>query len=131
MRYGVGMPITTGADAAGRFAILTITDPYDMDEWRSALVRVFDVPVFRERRLILIDRRNCSPASSAYVSEMTQFFGAHREAISGARGAIVVSDDTSFGVGRMTALQTELQNPDVTIRTFRTYDDAERWLVFG
>ncbi len=123
------MPVATSSDPTGRFAVLTITDPYTIDEWRSGMLQIFELPVYAERRLLLVDRTTCLAPSAAFVSQMTDFFAAQRATLSGTRCAILVSSDAGFGAARMTEMQSELRNPDVTMRVFRTRDDAERWLT--
>jgi hypothetical protein len=39
--------------------------------------------------------------------------------------AVVVSNDAGFDMGQ----KTERANPDASIRTFRSYEDAKRWLI--
>jgi hypothetical protein len=60
---------------------------------------------------------------------MTDFFAGRKGAVSGMRAAVVVSDEASFGMTRMMEMRSERENPDVTIRGFHTYDDAEQWLT--
>jgi hypothetical protein len=125
------MPIAWTADPAGRFAVLTLTDPYTIEEWRTALDALLLQPVYRARRAMLVDRRGCSPPEGFFVAQMAEFFAGHSRALAGAVAAVVVSDDTGYGMGRMTELTSEKENPDFAIRTFRKYDEAERWLTGG
>jgi hypothetical protein len=45
------------------------------------------------------------------------------------RAAILVRDDAGFGMGRMPGFRVKGENPDVTLRTFRDYDRAVKWLT--
>ncbi len=122
------MPVTVSADPDGRFAVLRIGDPYTLDEWRAGVLSALDTPVYRQRRTLLVDRRGSEAPSTAFVESMALFLADHVDATTGERVAIVVSDDASFGMGRMTELRTELTNPGSKRRTFRDYDAAVSWL---
>jgi hypothetical protein len=122
------MPITWTIDSAKRFAVLSVIDPYTIEEWRAAMLETFEDAAFRQYSTLLVDRRGSKPPTRSFVEAMTQFFASHKDQIA-ARTAIVVRDDAGFGMGRMTELKSELETPGTTIRTFRTYDDAVRWLM--
>ena len=81
-------------------------------------------PISHPRFMLLLDHRHSAPVTTAFVAQMSAFFDVHRPAFLNSVAAIVVSDDAAFGMGRM----TELRNPDATIQTFRSYDDAVAWL---
>jgi hypothetical protein len=123
------MPITASSDAAGRFALVSVTDPYTIEEWCATMLTVWDGAAFVSSRAVLIDRRRAEPLSVAFVDTMTRFFAEHHRKIAGTRAAIVVRDDSGFGMGRMTELKASIENPDAAIRPFRDYDDAGRWLT--
>jgi hypothetical protein len=123
------MPIGLSTEPLGRFVVLTITDPYTIDEWRLAVIALLEVRVYRERRAVLVDRRHCEPPSSAFVGEMTAFMAGHKRQLSGTMAAVVVSDDGAFGMSRMTEIKSSVENPDIAICTFRRYEEAEAWLT--
>jgi hypothetical protein len=123
----LGVPIDWTVDPTERFVILTVIDPYTIEQWRHAILASFDNPVFREHRALLVDRRGTEPLTTAFVASMTQFFVAHRDQIA-MRTAIVVGDEAGFGMGRMTSLKAEFGTPEMAIQTFRDYADAVRWL---
>jgi hypothetical protein len=123
----LGVPIDWTVDPTERFVILTVIDPYTIEQWRDAILASFDNPVFREHRALLVDRRRTEPLTTAFVASMTQFFVAHRDQIA-MRTAIVVGDEAGFGMGRMTSLKAEFGTPEMAIETFRDYADAVRWL---
>jgi hypothetical protein len=122
------VPIDWTVDPTGRFVILTVIDPYTIEQWRTAILATFDNAVFRKHRALLVDRRRTEPVTTAFVAAMTQFFVAHRDQIA-LRTAIVVADEAAFGMGRMTALKAEFGTPEIAIQTFRDYADAVRWLT--
>lgn len=123
------MPITSAVDSRGRFTVVSVVDPYTIEDWCAAMLLVWDSAAFREQRALLIDRRRAEPLSVAFVDTMTRFLTEHHAKISGTRTAIVVRDDSGFGMGRMTELRASIENPDAVIRPFRVYDDAVRWLT--
>ena len=45
------------------------------------------------------------------------------------RVAVVVSNDVGFGMGRMAQMTVEATNAAISMRVFRTYEEAERWLA--
>ena len=123
------MPISSTVDPSGRFTLVSVTDPYTIEDWCAAMLLVWDSPPFRRHRALLIDRRRAEPLSVAFVDTMTRFLTEHHNKIAGTRTAIVVRDDSGFGMGRMTELRASVDNPDASIRPFRDYDDAVRWLT--
>ena len=123
------MPISSTVDPSGRFTLVSVTDPYTIEDWCAAMLLVWDSPPFLRQRALLIDRRRAEPLSVAFVDTMTRFLTEHHDKIAGTRTAIVVRDDSGFGMGRMTELRASVDNPDAMIRPFRDYDDAVRWLT--
>ena len=123
------MPLTANIDSSAPFAVVSITDPYTIEEWRAAMLVVWESPAFGSHRAILIDRRRSETPSTAFVEAMATFLSRHQARIAGTRAAIVVRDDSGFGMGRMTELKASLENPDAMIRPFRDYDQAVRWLT--
>ena len=122
------MPVASAVHSTERFLVLTITDPYTIEDWRAAILATFDNPVFQQRRALLVDRRDAPPASADFVGLMLQFFAEHRDRIS-IHTAIVAADDGGFGMARMTALRAEFESPGMNIRAFREYDAAVAWLI--
>ena len=122
------MPIVTELPPNSRFAILSITDPYSIEEWRTAATALLGSDFCREHGRVLVDRRSASAPPTAFVETMTHLFAAHRSALSGKRAAVLVADDAGFGMSRMTELIAQLEAPEVFIRTFRDYETAIEWL---
>jgi len=123
------MPVATQFPSGGQFAILSITDPYTIEEWRTAAMALLESEFCREHRRLLVDRRHASAPTTAFVETITYFFGAHRSELSGKHAAVVVADDAAFGMSRMTELLSQLKSPEMIIRTFRDYDTAVQWLM--
>jgi len=123
------MPIRWRFDTAGGFALMSVSDPYTIDEWRTAMTAILEAPVSRSHVAILVDRRDTQPLSTQSVEEMTRFLAEYQAELAGGRAAILVSDEANFGMGRMTQLRSRLEIPNTTIRTFRSYDEAIAWLT--
>jgi hypothetical protein len=123
------MPITATLDPSARFTLVSVTDPYSIEEWCTAMLEIWDSAAFREHRALLIDRRRAEPLTVSFVDTMTRFLAEHQDKIAGTRTAIVVRDDTGFGMGRMTELRASVESPEAVIRPFRDYDSAVRWLT--
>ena len=125
------MPITWTVEPEKQFVVLLPADPSTIEEWRSAMSEILDSANARPNLTMLVDRRETETLTAAFVSQMTRFFAEHQHDLLGSRSAIVVNDDAGFGMGRMTQMKAALENPDSTIRVFRSYEDAVRWLTTG
>lgn len=123
------MPVNWTVHPSGRFAVLTIEDPHTFDEWRSTVLAMIAATSASPQMCLLVDRRLATPPSPEDVKQMVDFFERNRPALARRAAAIVVADDAGFGVARMIELRSRLELPDGTIRVFRQYDDAVRWLT--
>jgi len=122
------MPVKWACDSSDRFARLLVTDPYTFEEWRDAVLAILSAPVSETHHAVLIDRRGTEPLTTDVVNQMVAFLAEHQRELSGGRVAVVVSDETSFGMTRMVQLRSTIDVPDGNIRPFRTYDEAVDWL---
>ena len=125
------MAIDWSFDTAGGFALMSISDPYTMDEWRTAMTAILQAPIPRSHVAILVDRRDTRPLSTETVEEMTIFFAEYQVELAGGRAAVLVTDDASLEMGRMAQLRSRLEIPNTTVRAFRSYEQAVRWLTTG
>ena len=82
------MPITATLDPSERFTLVSVTDPYSIEEWCAAMLEIWDSAPFRDHRALLIDRRRATPLSEPFVDTMTGFLAAHHEKVDGTRTAI-------------------------------------------
>lgn len=112
-----------------RYGIVKVVDPYTFAEWGAALLGLASTPEFQQRRAVLVDRRGAAPPTTDFVTAMVAAFAQYRQVLGPARVAVVVSDDTAFGMARMTELRAAFTNPEGRIRPFRAFDDAVRWLT--
>jgi hypothetical protein len=124
------MPVTTGPASEG-FQLLVVTDPSSAVECRAGLADAIAAPAFVEHRALLVDRRAAEAATVAFVDEMVSFVSNHRAALAGARAAIVTSTDVAYGMSRMMQLKSEARIPEMSIRAFRSYEEAVAWLARG
>jgi hypothetical protein len=98
------------------------------DEWEDTMSAIFGDARLQPAFGILLDRRSISrAASTSYIRRMVDFIDAKSERFGLNSWAIVVSDLTSFGAGRM----AEQIAHKATIRTFRSFDEAQKWLDAG
>jgi hypothetical protein len=123
------MPLSWTIEPERRFVVLTPADPSTFDEWRAAMLEILASPMAAPHLSLLVDRRQTEPIAIDFVNHMADFFSQRQQALAGSRTAVLVSDDAGFGMARMMELKSQLDNPTATIRAFRTYDDAVRWLT--
>jgi len=122
------MPVSWRVEPAARRTLVALSDPYSFPEWEEALTAMIESRACEPWRAFLVDRRNTAPPTTDFVHRMADAFGRYSSQIGSARVAIVVSNDVNYGMARMTQMLAEAQTPTITIRAFRKFEDAERWL---
>lgn len=122
------MPIAWTVDRIEQRVSLTISDPYTIEEWRMAMTAILEDARLNPGFRLIADRRGSTSATPKFVEQMTAFFATNSRQLSGVRAAIVVDNETGFGMGRMTGLKSERDTPGLTVGTFRSYDEADGWL---
>jgi hypothetical protein len=125
------MPVSWAHDLAGQRTIVTLTDPYSFQEWEETVAAMIAARACEPRGHFLVDRRQSAPPTTEFVRRMSETFVEHVVTIGRARVAVVVDSEAGFGMARMSQLLAEAQTPAVTIRAFRSYTEAERWLGTG
>jgi hypothetical protein len=123
------MPVTWSVDSVLRRAILTFSDPYTLHEWEEAMRAVLATPELASGFSLLVDRRDAKTASVAFVSGMVRFFAQNAARLARTRVAVVVSNESAYGMARMTSTLGESRVPGFTIEAFYDYDRAEQWLA--
>jgi hypothetical protein len=123
------MPITWRFESNGDYVVFSVSDPYTMDEWRDAMTAILDAPLVRTEIAMLIDRRDTAPLTTSAVEEMIRFFSELQSELAGGRAAILVNSDANFGMARMTQLRLEPRLREVSIRGFRSHEEAVAWLI--
>jgi hypothetical protein len=122
------MPVTWRVDSAEPFAVVSLTDPYTFEEWQTGILPLLDDPLFQAYRAVLVDRRHAAPATTEFVNAVIDFMAAHSARVA-ERTALLVGNDTSFGMSRMTQLIADSRQPQAKIGVFRSRDDAVAWLA--
>lgn len=125
----VTVPVTTTPNSSGGYQILVIADPYTLEEWRAVVTEALAAPAFIRNGALLVDRRAAAPVTAEFVDEMIGILSRHRDALTGARVAVVTSDVATYGMARMTQIKSENRNLEVSIQAFRSYENALMWLV--
>lgn len=123
------MPICWTVHPELQRTVVTFADPYTFQQWDAAFAEMIAARACEPWRTFLIDRRHSAPPTSQFVRMMSNTLSGHAARVGPARVAVVVGDDVGFGMGRMVQMNTEAINPAISMRIFRSYDEAERWLV--
>jgi hypothetical protein len=121
------MPICWNIQQERQRTVVTVEDPYTLQQWEDALAEMMAAQACKWRTF-LIDRRQSTPPTPEFVRTMSYSLAVRTDRIDQTRVAVVVSDDVGFGMGRMAQMIAEANNPAISMRVFRAYDDAERWL---
>jgi hypothetical protein len=118
-------PLEYEFDVERRRVHVTYHSQPRFDEWETTMDAVFEDARLRPAFGILLDRREVPrAATTSYIRSMVQYIDTKTLNFGPISWAIVVSDLTSFGVGRM----AERISVAGTIRTFRDIDKARLWL---
>jgi hypothetical protein len=121
-------PLEYQFDVDRRCVYVTYHSQPLFDEWETTMDAIFEDQRLEPEFGILLDRREVSrAAATSYIRSMVRYIDAKALKFGSVSWAIVVSDLTSFGVGRM----AEQISHAGTIRTFRDIDKARCWLEAG
>jgi hypothetical protein len=121
------MPITWNVNAEKRHVHVTVVAPYTRDQGREAATAITSDPAFTRAFGFLID--TIGPVDPHFLRDVAYFFGTHREKFRGQRAAIVLGLRSVAGNQLRHVDASDDTAAPVTIRTFRTYKAAERWLA--
>ena len=111
------------------FATVTIQGKFDLDAFKDFYKKMVSHPDFSSGMSVIWDTRQADISQisqddmrviSSHIAQLTKERGE-------GKGALVVSDDISFGVSRMGEMMTE-KSVTVTVRVFRSMEDAEKWI---
>jgi hypothetical protein len=108
---------------------VTLTGCVDIVRSLQISEQILKHPNFRPGMPALWDCRNADLSSLTFANfQKLRAFQAERILIRGnARVALVVSDELSFGLGRM--LQQVADLPNIEFNVFRDFRPAERWVL--
>ena len=108
-------PLEYEFDVTRRWVHVTYRMQPRFDEWETTMNAIFEDSRLEPEFGILLDRREVPrAASTTYIRSMVKYIDAQATKFGSIFWAIVVSDLTSFGVGRMAEQLAEAG----TIRTF-------------
>ena len=111
------------------FATVTINGKFDLSKFNVFYKQMVSHPDFSSGMNVIWDVRKADISKisqdemrtvSGHIAQLTKKRGS-------GRGALVVSDDISFGVSRMGEMMTE-KFVTVAVRVFRNMEDAEKWI---
>ena len=125
------MPVYWREALKGPWLVLVYADPYGMDEVERVMHEIFARPEREPELRLLIDRRHCTAPELDFVRRLLSCGERHRDWFHGARIAVVAASDVAFGMGRMVEHLAEVNDLPPTLRTFREWNEAERWLEAG
>jgi hypothetical protein len=121
------VPVTCTFDAARNRVTLVISQPYTLGEWRRALDSVLS-KAGPEPPTVLVDRRDAGAPTTALVDQMVTYLKAHSDRLAGARAAVIVSSDASYGMARMLDSRAQLHDVRIEMEIFRDRTEAVEWL---
>jgi hypothetical protein len=126
------MPITWSYDAPRNVVILRLESSYTFDEWRAKMNAILAaVPPDYLPIRFLVDQRLAATPSVGVATSMVDYFTEQAARWHGSRAAIIVSDDSGYGMARLVAIRTELADIRFYLEVFRELEDALRWLGIG
>ena len=123
------MPITTSIDTETGLRTHVLIGTVPLEELKEALREVYGRSGFRPEADTLCDLRQADLGqfSRAVVKDVVDYVAKHRGAPPGARTAVVVGRDLSFGLARMYE-QMLVASADVRVMVFRDTEEAMAWL---
>ena len=124
------MAVTWSIHPSQQRVILTVTDPYTLEEWGAAVTGALDHPGFAPGFAFLVDRRGCSAPTGSFVQQQLDFLARQERLRVPHRVALVVrpEDAAAYGMARMLETLAGLQATAIQHGIFRSVDEAERWL---
>jgi len=120
-------PLAYTIDAERRVAVLTYRAQPTISQWSHTIERILSEAGCVPSLGILLDRRMIfRPAETEYIKRMVRILDERHAAGKVARCAIVAADQGSYGMGRMAEQLTTFEG---SIRTFKGFPDAEKWVA--
>jgi hypothetical protein len=121
------MPATHRFDST--IIVIDLIGEYSMDDLRTTVLKSFIDPQCPKDPVLLIDLSqslSIHQRSSGSINAMGAFIGSYGKKFNN-RLAIVVPDDFTFGLMRMSSVTADSVGVEVNI--FRSYDEARTWLL--
>lgn len=123
------MEITFTVAPEKSFGTVTITGKFDLDTFRDFYKQMVSHPDFSSGMSVIWDVRQAdiSKISQDEMRTVGNNIAYLTKERGSGKGALVVSDDISFGVSRMGEMMTE-KFVTVTVRVFRNMENAVKWI---
>jgi hypothetical protein len=117
-------------DSSLRRVVLTIADPYTLEQWQAAITGVLQHSSFVPGFGFLVDRRACSAPTTEFIQKQIDFLAGEEPLRVPHRVALVVrpNDPAAFGMARMLEIRAEFHATGIQHRIFQSIEAAERWL---
>jgi hypothetical protein len=123
------MPVLSNLRADGRVATLTVSDPYNLDDWQDAMRQIIGHPTFRPDCSFLVDRRLAAPPSPAMVRAVIDALVSYQPRLGSIVIAIVATPEpASAGMMKMAETLMQVGGLTVEMRTFHDVLEAQAWL---
>ena len=124
------MPVNWAIDSPQRRVVLTISDPYTLDQWRAAVRAVVEDRDFTPGFGFLVDRRTCAAPSGEFVQRQIDFLATVEDLRVPHRVALVVHPDdaAAYGMARMLEIRASLGDMSIEHRIFKSIEAANGWL---
>ena len=119
--------ISTSIDTDLQLTVQTVTGEVTADEIIHAVKNYYEGVSIK---FILWDfsRASLNTIASHQVGKLTEITIQYAERRKGGKTALVFSDNTSFGLGRMFDIMQDIHKSDVSHATFRSREAAIQWL---
>jgi hypothetical protein len=118
------MPVTWTIESTNGHVHVTVMSPYTRDQVQAVAAAIASHPAFAIGHGFLIDA--IGTVGPAFVRDVETFFITNQKRFAGARVAVVVNLQSELKKDQRAP--TEPLDVPVTLRVFRSYKVAERWL---
>ena len=120
------MPVIYTIDRPARVVYLTTVGDPSFEEWRDALLRVFNDPAVETGFHFISDRRRAEPLGSEFMERQVVFVREHERELGRCRWAAVVPDPATDKAARAVTDQARVTEVDVGF--FYNPAEARRWV---
>jgi len=120
------MPITSYMDKAKDLNVFKVTGALSLDKIMPVVKAFYEGDPTRHVLWDLIDTTDIQLTSEEVetVAKFKPRFVGKREA---GKTAFVAQKDIAFGLSRMFQIQSDVHQAPITVRVFRSIDDARQW----
>jgi len=121
------MAVTWRESLNGTWAVVVVSDPFTMPEWRQALMKVCEHYPSRRSLHVLVDGRHCAPPTTDFVGRAITALEAHKQY---RRVALVVHNAESYKKGLLAEAVVNIRKLPFELQTFSEWSAAEAWLEY-